>query len=254
MAHIIGGIATSHIPSIGNAIAKGLFEDPYWKPFFDGFVRTRQWLAAARPDVLIVIYNDHGLNFFLDKMPTFAIGAAPEYRHADEGWDLPVTRPFTGDQRLSWHLIESLVGESFDLTTCQEMLVDHAFTVPMSLLFPGGGPWPVRTIPVAVNTVQHPLPAPMRCFRLGQAIGRAVASYPGDFARDDSRHRRAVASTRRHAGRLHKHILRPNVPQRDSARARRGSYWSHRPSYRFVSTPRSVSWAAQGAHRDNPTP
>jgi protocatechuate 4,5-dioxygenase beta chain len=181
MARIVGGIATSHIPSIGNAIAKGLDEDPYWKPFFDGFVRTRQWLAAARPDVVIVIYNDHGLNFFLDKMPTFAIGAAAEYRHADEGWGLPVARPFTGDPRLSWHVIESLVDESFDLTTCQEMLVDHAFTVPMTLLFPGGGPWPVRVVPVAVNTVQHPLPAPMRCFRLGQAIGRAVASYPEEL-------------------------------------------------------------------------
>ncbi|HXQ49950.1 MAG TPA: class III extradiol dioxygenase family protein [Stellaceae bacterium] len=181
MARIIGGIATSHIPSIGNAIAKGSFDEPYWKPFFDGFGAARAWLEAARPDVAIVIYNDHGLNFFLDKMPTFAIGAAAEYRHADEGWGLPVARPFKGDPRLSWHLIEALVGDSFDLTTCQEMLVDHAFTVPMSLLFPGGGQWPVRVVPVVTNTVQHPLPAPLRCFRLGQAIGRAVASYPEDL-------------------------------------------------------------------------
>jgi protocatechuate 4,5-dioxygenase beta chain len=42
-------------------------------------------LAPRRPDVAIVVYNDHGLNFFLDKMPTFAAGAAPEYVNADEG-------------------------------------------------------------------------------------------------------------------------------------------------------------------------
>ena len=178
MAQIVGGIATSHIPSIGNAIAKGLQHDPYWRPFFSAFDRARAWLAEARPDIAIVIYNDHGLNFFLDKMPTFAVGAAAEYRHADEGWGLPVSRPFHGDPALSWHLIESLVADEFDIVSCQDMLVDHAFTVPMSLLWPGGGAWPVKTIPVVVNTVQHPLPSPKRCLKLGQAIGRAVASYP----------------------------------------------------------------------------
>jgi protocatechuate 4,5-dioxygenase beta chain len=33
-------------------------------------------------------------------------------------------------------------------------------------------------VPVCLNTVQHPLPSPLRCFKLGQAIGRAIASYP----------------------------------------------------------------------------
>jgi len=178
MAQIVGGIATSHIPAIGNAIAKGLQEEPYWRPFFAGFERARAWLKEARPDVAVVIYKDHGLNFFLDKMPTFAVGAAAAYRHADEGWGLPVARPFAGDAALSWHLIESLVADAFDIVSCQEMLVDHAFTVPMSLLWPGGGEWPVKTIPIVINTVQHPLPSPKRCFHFGQAIGRAIASYP----------------------------------------------------------------------------
>jgi len=181
MARIIGSVSTSHIPSIGNAIAKGLERDPYWSPFFSAFAPVHRWLAEARPDVVVVVYNDHGLNFFLDKLPTFAIGAAAEYRHADEGWGLPVARSFKGDADLSWHLINSLVADEFDLVTCQEMLVDHAFTVPMSLLWPGGGDWPVKTIPIEVNTVQHPLPSPKRCFKLGRAIGRAIESYPQDL-------------------------------------------------------------------------
>lgn len=180
MARIVGGIGTSHIPSIGNAIAKGLQTDPYWRPFFDGFVGAHRWLHRVQPDVVVVIYNDHGLNFFLDKMPTFAVGAASEYRHADEGWGLPVEHPFPGDARLSWHLIESLVEDEFDVTSCQEMLVDHAFTIPLSLLWPNSAARPVKTIPIVVNTVQHPLPSPARCFKLGQAIGRAIESYDED--------------------------------------------------------------------------
>jgi protocatechuate 4,5-dioxygenase beta chain len=135
MARIIGGLTTSHIPAIGGAVPRedSLRADPYWKPFFGGYDRAREWLHAQNPDVAVVIYNDHGLNFFLDKLPTFAIGAAPEYTNADEGWGIPTIPPFQGDPDFSWHIINSVAAEEFRLTTCQEMLVDHGFTVPMSL-------------------------------------------------------------------------------------------------------------------------
>jgi protocatechuate 4,5-dioxygenase beta chain len=179
MATLVGAVTSSHVPAIGGAIARGLQQDAYWKPFFDGYARAREWVAEVRPDVVVVVYNDHGLNFFLDKMPTFAVGAADEYTNADEGWGIPSVPPFRGDLDLSWHLIESLADEDFDLTTCQEMKVDHAFTLPMALLWPDQR-WPVRTVPVCINTVQFPLPSATRCWRLGQAIGRAVASWDAD--------------------------------------------------------------------------
>jgi protocatechuate 4,5-dioxygenase, beta chain len=178
MATILGMLTTSHVPAIGGAIAKGLQQEPYWKPFFDGFVPVREWLEKAKPQVAVVFYNDHGLNFFLDKMPTFAVGAAPEYRNADEGWGLPTLPPFRGAPELSWHVIEHLVRRDFDVTTCQEMLVDHALTIPMELFWPAST-CPVLTVPVCINTVQHPLPSARRCLALGRAVGEAVASWPG---------------------------------------------------------------------------
>jgi protocatechuate 4,5-dioxygenase beta chain len=178
MARIVGGLTTSHIPAIGGAIAKGLFTDPYWKPFFDGYPKARAWLADVKPDVAVVIYNDHGLNFFLDKMPTFAIGAAPEYRNADEGWGIPVLPPFKGEPKLSWHIIESLVRDQFDVCSCQEMTVDHGFTVPMQLFWPDYTKVGICTIPISMNTVQHPIPSPSRCYKFGQALGRAIESSP----------------------------------------------------------------------------
>ena len=180
MATIVGAVTTSHVPAIGRAIEKGLEQDPYWKPFFDGYPPARAWLAKAKPDVAVIFYQDHGLNFFLDKMPTFAVGAAPEYRNADEGWGIPTVKPVKGDPALSWHVIESLVADEFDVTTCQEMLVDHALTLPLALMWPGGGDWPVRIVPIAMNHVQHPLPSPRRAYRLGQSVGRALDSWPED--------------------------------------------------------------------------
>jgi len=169
---------TSHVPAIGGAIARHVEGEPYWKPFFEGFDKVHEWLDEARPDTVVVFYNDHGLNFFLDRMPTFAVGTAPEYRNADEGWGLPPYRPFQGDEDLGWHLVESLVAESFDIVTCQEMLVDHAFTIPLKLFWPKS--CPVTTVPVCINTVQFPLPSARRCYQLGQAVGEAIRSWDSD--------------------------------------------------------------------------
>lgn len=180
MAHIIGATTTSHVPSIGSAIAKGLQQDPYWKPFFDAFGPVQGWLASEKPDAAVVIYNDHGLNFFLDTMPTFAVGAAAEYTNADEGWGLPVSQPYKGDPDLSWQIIDSVMAEDFDLVTCQEMNVDHAFVVPMQLMWPQGAQAAIPTVPVTINSIQHPLPRPERCFKLGQAIGRAIEKWDAD--------------------------------------------------------------------------
>ncbi len=180
MAQIIGGVATTHVPSIGKAIADKKENDPYWAPFFRGFDYVHQWLAGAKPDVAVVFYNDHGLNFFLDKLPTFAVGAADAYRSEDEGWGIPVSQTARGDAAFSWHLINTLVADDFDITMCQDMLIDHAVTIPMSLMWPGAT-WPVKIVPIEINTVQHPLPSLKRCLQLGRSIGRAIESYPRDL-------------------------------------------------------------------------
>lgn len=184
MAEVVGCICTSHVPAIGGAIAKGLQQDPYWKPFFDGFPPVRDWLSKVKPDVAVVFYNDHGLNFFLNNLPTFAVGAANEYRNEDEGWGIPSLGTFPGDTDFSWHVIQSLVNDSFDPAMCQEMLVDHAFSLPLKLLWPNvasGDTWPVKTVPICINTVQHPMPSAKRCYELGAAVGRALESYRKDL-------------------------------------------------------------------------
>ncbi len=186
MAKILGGITTSHIPAVGNAIANELQDDPYWKPFFDGYPKIHEWLADNKPDVVINIYNDHGLGFFLDKMPTFAIGAAHEYRNEDEGWGgiPPQLDPFPpGAPELSWHIIEGMVEDEFDITSCQELAVDHGFVVPMQLFWPGAPHHPdmPRAIPISANTVQHPIPTLNRALNFGKSLRKAILSFPEDI-------------------------------------------------------------------------
>lgn len=180
MARIVGGVTTSHIPAIGNAMTNKQENEPYWKRFFDGYEPVKEWLAKVDPDIAIVVYNDHGLNFFLNNVPTFALGCADEYHNADEGWGLATQASFKGDAQFSWHLAESLIEQKFDMATCQEMLVDHGFIVPMALMWRHLPEWPVKGIPFAVNTVQHPLTSARRCLELGHALRVAIESYPED--------------------------------------------------------------------------
>lgn len=180
MARILAGIGTSHVPSIGAAYDRGKASEAAWKPLFDAYVPVRAWLAALRPDIAIVVYNDHGCDFFFDKYPTFAVGVAEEYPIGDEGFGpRPLPAP-KGDVAFSTHLCESLVYDEFDITVCQELKVEHGFLVPMHLCFPHAPDWPVRVVPLAVNVIQHPLPTAMRCWKLGRAIRKAVESFPGD--------------------------------------------------------------------------
>jgi protocatechuate 4,5-dioxygenase beta chain len=182
MARVVGGVGTSHVPSIGAALDNGKDDTEPWKAIFDGYGPARSWMEQQRPDVAIIIYNDHGSAFSLDALPTFAIGAAGSYAPADEGYGPRRVPTIEGDPDLSWHLIESLVAEEYDVTICQRLEVDHGLTVPMSILWGAPTTWPVRVVPIAVNVIQYPTPTPLRCLRLGQAIRRAIESFEPDLA------------------------------------------------------------------------
>ncbi len=181
MARIIAGVATSHVPAIGAAIDLGKTEEPYWKPLFAGYEPSKEWMAETDPDVVILVYNDHANAFSLEIIPTFAIGVAAEFPPADEGWgprDVPVVK---GHPELAWHLSESLILEEFDMTVVNEMPVDHGLTVPLNLMCGQPDAWPFRVIPICVNVIQYPPPTGERCYKLGQAIRRAVEAFDEDL-------------------------------------------------------------------------
>ena len=180
MAELVGAIGTSHIPAVGVAIDKGRTHEPYWKPYFDKLPPAREWIAEVDPDVCIVVYNDHANAFSLELIPTFALGLGDRFEIADEGFGPRPVPAVEGHPELAWHLAESLILDEFDMTLVNEMKVDHGLTVPLSVMFGEPDAWPTRVIPLAVNVVQYPPPTGNRCYRLGQAIRRAVESYEGN--------------------------------------------------------------------------
>lgn len=180
MATLIGGIGTSHVPAVGAAIDNGKQAEPYWSPFFEKIQPAREWMAHAAPDVCIVVFNDHASAFSLELIPTFALGVAPRFDPADEGYGPRRVPSADGHPELAWHLAESLILDEFDLTIANTMPIDHGCTVPLSVAFGEPEAWPTKIIPLCVNVIQYPAPTGNRCYRLGQAIRRALDAWPGD--------------------------------------------------------------------------
>jgi protocatechuate 4,5-dioxygenase, beta chain len=181
VAKLVAGVTTSHVPAIGAALDLGKADTPYWQPLFKGYEPSKKWIAEQKPDVIILVYNDHASAFSLEIIPTFALGCAAEFPPADEGWgprQVPVVK---GHPELAWHIAQSVILDEFDLTIVNNMAVDHGLTVPMSLLFGQPQEWPCQVIPLAVNVVQYPPPTGNRCYNFGKAIRRAVESFDKDL-------------------------------------------------------------------------
>lgn len=181
MAKIIAGVGTSHTPAIGAAVDLGKTETDYWKPLFKGYEPSKKWMAEIKPDVAIIVYNDHTNAFDFSMIPTFAVGCADEFPIADEGWGPRPVPVVQGYPEMASHIVQSVILDEFDLTIVNEMEVDHGLTVPMTLLWDSPKEWPVRVIPVAVNVVQFPPPTANRCWNLGKALKKAVESWDEDL-------------------------------------------------------------------------
>ena len=185
MARISASVYTSHVPAIGAALDAGKDKEPYWQPVFAGSEYSKQWMKDNRPDVVFLVYNDHATAFSLDMIPTFAIGTAAQYQPADEGYGARPVPTVKGHPELASHIAHSVIQQDFDLTIVNKMDVDHGLTVPLSLMC-GNPPrhdfkWPCPVIPFAVNVVQYPVPSGQRCYKLGQAIRKAIESYDEDL-------------------------------------------------------------------------
>ncbi|MCK9801583.1 protocatechuate 3,4-dioxygenase [Pseudomonas chlororaphis] len=181
MARIIGGLAVSHTPTIGFAVDHNKQGESAWAPIFEGFAPVQQWLQERQPDVLLYVFNDHVTSFFFDHYSAFSLGVDSQYAVADEGGgprDLP---PIGGHLGLSRHIGNSLMSDEFDMSFFQDKPLDHGLFSPLSALLPHQDGWPLQVVPLQIGVLQFPIPTARRCFKLGQALRRAIESYPEDL-------------------------------------------------------------------------
>ena len=181
MATIVGAVASSHTPTIGFALDTRKQDDPAWTPIFEAYKPVQAWLAEKKPDVLVIVFNDHVTSFFFDHYSQFALGIGESYAVADEGGGPRALPPVRGHAALSHHIAAGLVTDEFDLSYFQDKPLDHGCFSPLSMLWPHDPTWPGAIVPLQIGVLEFPIPSARRCYKLGQSLRKAIESYPDDL-------------------------------------------------------------------------
>ncbi|HLG73730.1 MAG TPA: 2,3-dihydroxybiphenyl 1,2-dioxygenase [Chloroflexota bacterium] len=144
------------------------------------FGQMREALEEARPDVILVVGNDHLNQWFMDNMPAFLVGKAPiaagPFPHEREQFGLePYEVPV--EVGVAKRLIEGGYWAGVDFAYSDEFTLDHAFVVPLSLIHPRAD---VPIVPIFSNVMAPPMPPAQRFYEVGQAMRRVIEDMPGD--------------------------------------------------------------------------
>jgi aromatic ring-opening dioxygenase catalytic subunit (LigB family) len=148
--------------------------------FYASLDEMRVSLEAARPDALVVVAAEHFANFFMNNMPSLAVGMAEHYEGPieDEAWLGIERRRIPGDADLSKRLIEEIM-QSSDVAFSEEWLFDHGVMVPLHFLTPK---YDLPIIPVNINCQGPPLIPLERTWEFGRALRRAFDRVPERIA------------------------------------------------------------------------
>lgn len=132
--------------------------------------------SAQKPDVVVVISDDHIHNFFFNNFPAVCIGAAESYDTPAEHWLKLDRQTLKGDARLGGYLLEQALDSGFDPSFSMELKLDHGTLAPMHL---AGVAQDFAIVPLLVNCVQPPLPPMKRALQWGEFLGKALRAYDG---------------------------------------------------------------------------
>lgn len=177
MPLVFAGVA-SHAPGITGRADQA---DPIVRDqFYAAFEEMSEALAAAKPDAIVVVAAEHFANFFMNNMPSFAIGMADFYDGPieDPAW-LGIDKVrVPGNRDLSQRYIEAVMQTS-DVSYAEEWKFDHGIMVPLHFLTPN---YDVPIIPANINCQGPPLTPLHRAWTFGESLGAAAAAVPERIA------------------------------------------------------------------------
>ena len=177
MSLVFAGVC-SHAPGI---TGRSTLADPAIRdPFYKAYRGMGEQLAAAKPDALIIVAAEHFANFFMNNMPSFAVGMSDSYEGPieDPEWLGIARTAIPGNARLSQTLIREMM-QTVDLAFAEEWKFDHGIMVPLSFLTPT---FDLTVIPVNINCQGPPLAPLHRVWAFGEALRRAADSVPERIA------------------------------------------------------------------------
>ena len=181
MSTVVQVLCVPHDPTLPGVAARGADAPEPLQRVIGNFAALRERLAAAEPDVLVVVSGDHFNQWFYDNMPTFSIGkaarAAGPFDHEQELFRVgPYDAALEGD--MARHLLRAGLNRGIDFSYSDNFILDHGFTVPLSFLRPEQD---LPVVPIFTNVMAPPTPPGRRFYELGASVVDMVEAHPADL-------------------------------------------------------------------------
>lgn len=169
MSRVVLGVGASH-STLMNTHWHEVAGTPRAEAFKQGLADAAAAIAAAGPDVAVIIGSNHFRGMWLDLLPAFTLGVGEVVASGESGTP---GGPQPADPELARHLLRSLVGGGFDVAMSTKLQIDHGQSHAIQWLLAGTG---IPVVPLVVNVFAPPLPTLARCDALGAALGAAIAT------------------------------------------------------------------------------
>jgi protocatechuate 4,5-dioxygenase beta chain/2'-aminobiphenyl-2,3-diol 1,2-dioxygenase large subunit len=170
MGSIVGAFAMSHQLGAPDGV------EAQSERVFAGMKEIGLRIRALDPDLIVVVTSDHLNNFSLQTPAPFAIGTAAQFTPLG---DMGLPRdPVPGAPDFAGGLLAFAQGEGLEIGAAYPLQPDHGVMIPLGIVDPHRR---ILAVPLYVNTVFYPEPAPGACRRLGEVLRRFIAdALPAD--------------------------------------------------------------------------
>ena len=164
-----------HTPGLGNLTDKAPADQ--MARIIAGYDVLKKQVAEAKPDVMIVISDDHFDMFTLKAMPAFAIGVGKTHtpHPGTEQWIQQKRGPIPGHPELAMKIYENLLENGVEPLRFEQGELIHNVLLPKRYVWPDRD---IPVIPILINCFAPPLPTWRRSYELGLALRKAIAGRP----------------------------------------------------------------------------
>jgi aromatic ring-opening dioxygenase catalytic subunit (LigB family) len=178
MATIVAAMAMTHAPGLTGWFDRAPERDR--EAVRRGTDELRRRLEVARPDVIVMLSNDHLLNWPINNVPRWTVGIGEEHVGPADWFDewLALGKfHVKGHPELARTIVREADRLGVSFAFLRRLEFDDGFSVPLHYLTPR---MDVALVPVAMNCTVPPVPSTADTYRMGEALREIITHrWPG---------------------------------------------------------------------------
>lgn len=178
MAEVVAAMAMTHSPGLTGWFDAAPQEEQVMA--LSAFEAMRDHLDNRRIDLLLIVGNDHLLNWPLSNTPEYTVGVDESHIGPADWYDewLGLEKfQVPGHGALARHIVNGAARHGLAMSHKRNMQFDDSVSVPLAYLNPD---MDRPTIPITLNCLVPPIPELRRAYEVGLILRQVINEFHGD--------------------------------------------------------------------------